>query len=122
MKSVLIVDDSGTTRSLIKSAIEDVGDINIFEASSGFEALRLLPQHLFDLIFADINMPDINGFELVNFIKNNERYKNIPVVFISTESGKEDIEKGLSLGAYAYLTKPFKHEEIQAIVRKTLSL
>ncbi|MEK6527600.1 MAG: response regulator, partial [Nitrospirota bacterium] len=68
MRAALVVEDSNTTRSLIKSAIEEIDDINTFEASTGFEALRLLPQQTFDLIVMDINMPDINGFELINFV------------------------------------------------------
>ena len=122
MKSILVVDDSSTARSFIKSCIEGIDDVNIFEAPSGFEALKLLSQHPFDLIITDINMPDINGLELVGFVKKDDRHKNIPVLFVSTERSKEDIEKGMSLGAISYLTKPFKPEELQAIVRKTLSL
>lgn len=122
MKTALIVDDSNTTRSLIKSVIEEVGDINTFEAATGFEALKALPRQPFDLIIVDINMPDINGFELLDFVKNNDQYKSIPVVIVSTESSEDDKEKGMALGAAAYLTKPFKLEELQGIVRKALSL
>ncbi len=122
MKAALIVEDSNTTRSLIKSVIEEVGDINAFEAATGFEALKALPRQPFDLIIVDINMPDINGFELLDFVKNNDQYKSIPVVIVSTESSEDDKKKGMALGAAAYLTKPFKLEELQGIVRKALSL
>ncbi|MEF9425758.1 MAG: response regulator [Candidatus Mariimomonas ferrooxydans] len=122
MKSILIVDDSETTRSIIKSSIEEIDDIDIFEAPTGFEALRMLPTQSFDLVFIDINMPDINGLELINFIKNNDKYKKIPVIIVSTESSEEDRKKGLALGALAYLTKPFKGEELIDIVKKALSL
>ncbi len=122
MKAALIVEDSNTTRSLIKSVIEEVGDINAFEAATGFEALKVLPRQPFDLIIIDINMPDINGFELLDFVKNNDQYKSIPVVIVSTESSEDDKRKGIALGAAAYLTKPFKLEELQGIVRKALSL
>lgn len=122
MKSVLVVDDSSTTRSLITSMLEDIGGIDVFEASSGFEALKILPRRPFDLVVTDINMPDINGFELVSFVKNNEKYKNIPVIFVSTERNEEEINKGMSLGAFAYITKPFNTEEFHGIVKKALSL
>ncbi len=122
MKAALIVEDSNTTRALIKSVIEEVGDINAFEAATGFEALKALPRQPFDLIIIDINMPDINGFELLDFVKNNDQYKSIPVVIVSTESSEDDKERGMALGAAAYLTKPFKLEELQGIVRKALSL
>lgn len=122
MKSVLVVDDSSATRSLMMSMLEDIGGIDVFESSSGFEALKILPRQPFDLIVADINMPDINGFELVSFVKNNEKYKNIPVIFVSTERNEEEINKGMSLGAFAYITKPFNTEEFHYIVKRALSL
>ncbi|OGW66013.1 MAG: two-component system response regulator [Nitrospirae bacterium RIFCSPHIGHO2_02_FULL_40_19] len=122
MKSVLVVDDSSATRSLITSMLEDIGGIDVFESSSGFEALKILPRQPFELIVADINMPDINGFELVSFVKNNEKYKNIPVIFVSTERNEEEIKNGMSLGASAYMTKPFNTEEFHGIVKKALSL
>lgn len=122
LKTVLIVDDSSAIRSLIRSLIEDMGDINVLEASTGFEALRTLPQHPFDLILIDINMPDINGLELTNFIKTSQQYREIPVIIITTERGEEDRKKGMGLGAQAYITKPFKHDEFQNIIRETLKL
>ncbi len=122
MKTALIVDDSDSTRSLIRSVIEEINDINLLEASSGFEALKILPTQSFDLIIMDINMPDINGLELINFVKNNDQYKDIPVIIVSTESSEEDKKRGMSLGAFMYLTKPFKTEEFQGIVKKALNL
>ncbi len=122
MKSVLVVDDSATTRALIKSTIEGIGDINTVEASTGFEALRLLPTQPFDLSLIDINMPDMNGLEFINFVKNNDKYKDIPVVIVSTEKSEEDKKRGMKLGASAYITKPFKEEELQDIVKKALNL
>ncbi len=122
MKSALVVDDSSSTRSLITSMLEDIDDIEVFEASSGFEALKVLPRQSFDLVVTDINMPDINGFELVSFIKNNDKYKNIPVIFVSTERNEGEINKGMSLGAFAYVTKPFNTGEFQSLVKKALGL
>ena len=122
MKTALIVDDSTVTRSLIRAAIEDIEDLNIEEAHSGFEALKILPRQSFDILLVDINMPDINGLELLNFIKTNEHYKTIPVIIISTESSEEDRKKGISLGAAGYLTKPFSPDDLQETVKKHLNL
>lgn len=122
MKNVLIVDDSSAIRTLIRSVVEDIGDINVFEANTGFEALKTLPQHPIDLALIDINMPDINGLELTNFIKTSGRYKHIPVIIITTEASDEDKKKGLGLGAQAYVTKPFKYDELQEIIRENLGL
>ena len=120
MYSVLIVEDSPTMRSFIASALEESGDFRAVESASGFEALKLLPRNKFDLILTDINMPDINGLELVSFLKCSEEYKNIPLIIISTEGSARDRQRGLALGANEYLAKPFKAAELQAVVRKLL--
>jgi two-component system chemotaxis response regulator CheY len=119
-KSILIVEDSSTTRALIKAVVEEMGDFTIVEASSGFEALKLLPTREFNLVITDINMPDINGLELISFAKNNPRYSTIPLIIVSTERSEEDKERGLALGAMAYITKPFKAHELQEIIQKAL--
>lgn len=117
-KSILIVEDSATTRALIKAVIEEMGDIKIVEAASGFEALKLLPTQNFNLVITDINMPDINGLELISFIKNNPQYNHIPLIIISTERSEEDKKRGLNLGAMAYVTKPFKAQELQEVIQQ----
>ncbi len=122
MKSILIVEDSATTRFLIRAVVEEVGDFNIVEAPTGFDALKVLPQQEFNLVLTDINMPDINGLELINFVKNNPRYNHIPLIIITTERSEEDRKRGMALGASAYVTKPFKAPELQEIVRKVLNL
>jgi len=122
LKNVLIVDDSSAIRTLIRSIVEDIGEVNVFEASTGFEALKTLPTQKIDLALIDINMPDINGLELTNFIKTSEQYRHIPVIIITTESSDEDRKKGLGLGAQAYITKPFKYDELQEIIRENLGL
>ena len=73
--------------------------MEIVEASNGFEALKTLPHHKFDAILTDINMPDINGLELVSFLKNHPIYKTIPIMVISTESTAEDRKRAAALGA-----------------------
>lgn len=119
---ILVVEDSSTTRGLITSAVEFIDGLEIFESKNGFEALKLLPHHHFNLIITDINMPDINGLELVSFVKKNQNYKHIPLIIITTEGSKRDKEKGLSLGADEYLVKPFNPEELQRLVKKYLKI
>jgi len=120
VKKILIAEDSPTMRSLIVSTVSALGDFEIVEAANGFEALRALPREKVDLVITDINMPDINGLELVSFIRNNENYRTTPLFIISTEGSERDREKGLSLGADAYLTKPFSPAHLQALVRQYL--
>lgn len=107
---------------MIKAVIEDMGDdFTALEATTGFEALKMLPQESFDLIITDINMPDVNGLELINFVKGNPNYNQIPMVIVTTERSKEDVDRGLALGASAYVTKPFKAEDLQEVIGKILN-
>jgi two-component system chemotaxis response regulator CheY len=119
-KKILIAEDSPTMRSFIVSAIAAMGDFILVEAANGFDALRILPREKVDLVITDINMPDINGLELVSFIKNNPNYKSTPLFIVSTEGSERDREKGLALGADAYLVKPFSPEDLQALVSRFL--
>jgi two-component system chemotaxis response regulator CheY len=121
VKRILVVEDSPTMRSLLASALEDLETtVKVDEAESGFEALRMLPRGEYDLIVTDINMPDINGLELVSFVKRNEAYRGIPLVIVSTEGSERDRDKGLGLGADAYLVKPFDPEVLREIARSLL--
>ena len=122
MKSILIVEDSSTTRALIRAVIDELGDYETVEATSGFEALKMLPLQPYDLIITDINMADINGLELINFVRSNERYSGIPIIIVSTESSEEDKKRGMALGATAYVTKPFKSLELQTAIEKIIGL
>jgi two-component system chemotaxis response regulator CheY len=120
MKTILIADDSPTMRAMLVSTIEMLGDYRIVEASSGFEALRLLPREKVDLILTDINMPDINGLELISYLRTNTNYLSIPVFIISSEGSLKDIEKGKLLGANEYLIKPFDPASLQALISSYL--
>ncbi len=119
-KKVLVVEDSTTMRSLIASTVEELPGFAVIAVGNGFEALKILPSQPFDLIITDINMPDINGLEIVNFVKNHPNYRAIPLIIVSTEQSEEDIKKGLALGASAYVTKPFNPDELRKIVQGLL--
>jgi two-component system chemotaxis response regulator CheY len=121
MRNVLIVEDSKAIRSLIRIALEEEGGFFTTEANNGFEALRTLPSRAFDLIITDINMPDINGLELISFVKSNAAYKDIPLLIVSTEKTEEDKKRGMALGAMGYIVKPFRKEDLIALVRKAIA-
>jgi len=122
VRRILIVEDSATMRALLVSALENLPmPVKVTEAESGFGALRSLPRESFDLIVTDINMPDINGLELVSFVKSNPAYRSIPLVIVSTESSERDRDKGLGLGADAYLVKPFTPEAPRQVVEDLLT-
>jgi two-component system chemotaxis response regulator CheY len=119
---ILIVEDSPTMRALLTTALEDLDiPVKVTEAESGFDALRQLPRVSYDLIVTDINMPDINGLELVSFVRNNAAYCGIPLVIVSTEGSERDRDKGVGLGADAYLVKPFEPDELKNVVRDLLA-
>ena len=120
-KTILIADDSATMRAMLVSIVESLDNYRIVEASSGFDALRLLPRENVDLILTDINMPDINGLELISYLKNNPNYRHIPVFIISTEGSPKDIEKGKLLGADEYVVKPFNPSHLQQLITSYLS-
>ena len=122
MQRILVVEDSATMRSLLASTLSDLGTaVEVTEAASGFEALRLLPRDAFDLILTDINMPDINGLELLSFVKGNAAYRDIPLIIVSTEGSERDREKGLELGADAYLVKPFEPDVLRRVATELLA-
>lgn len=121
-KTVMIADDSSAMRSMLMAIVESVGECKIVEAANGFEALRLLPREPVDLIMTDINMPDINGLELISYLRNNPNYKDIPVFIISTEGSSRDIEKGKLLGANEYVVKPFSAENLKQLIARYLDV
>jgi two-component system chemotaxis response regulator CheY len=120
---ILVVEDSASMRSYLASIIEsgtNDRDLEIVEAATGFEALKTLPHHKFDAILTDINMPDINGLELVSFLKNHPIYKTVPIMVISTESTPADRERAEALGAEEYLVKPFEASDLIGKLRRLL--
>jgi two-component system chemotaxis response regulator CheY len=125
MARILVVEDSDSMRSFVRTALESspdyVSGVEIVEASSGFDALRLLPRGPYNLVITDINMPDINGLELISFIRKSELHRATPVLIISTQSSERDRERGLSLGANGYIVKPFTPEALRAEARRVLA-
>jgi len=127
MRRVLVVEDSVSARAFVRAVLESPefagpqGGCEVVEASSGFDAMRLLPRGPWDLIVTDINMGDINGLELVRFIRKSEHHRATPLIIISTQRGEQDVERGLALGADAYLPKPFTPEQLRQLCVKLLS-
>ncbi|AKT42408.1 response regulator [Chondromyces crocatus] len=126
MTRILIVEDSAAMRVYVRSALEDPemslpDDVEVTEAANGLSALRLLPRGRFDLVITDINMPDINGLELIRFVRQSPRYEHIGVLIISTQASERDIERGLALGADGFLPKPFTPEALREAVTASLT-
>ena len=124
MPRILVVEDSTSMRAFVRTALEEqpstLGELTVVEAASGFDALRLLPRGPYALVISDINMPDINGLELVRFIRTSEQHQSTPVILISTQSSERDRQRGLALGADAYLAKPFTEEALRKLALEQL--
>jgi two-component system chemotaxis response regulator CheY len=118
--SVLLIEDSRSMRALVTGALGELGAIRVVEVDNGFAALKALPGSRFDLIITDINLPEITGLEIVRFVKEHPQYRHIPVLIISTQRSADDIQRGMTLGASAYLGKPFEPEQLKATVRTLL--
>jgi len=120
----LIVDDSVTTRTIIKKILElssiEIGELH--EAADGEEALEVLQNKWIDLVFADINMPRMNGVEMVQRMREDGMLKSIPVVIVSSEGSETRIEEMMSKGIKAYLRKPFTPENIKELAENILNL
>jgi len=117
--NVLIVDDSSSMRAVIKRTIK-VSGFNVgeyFEAGDGREALEILSNKWVDLVLSDINMPNMNGLELIAEMKKNELFSSIPVVMVTTEGSEKIVEESIRLGASKYIKKPFFPEDIKNTLR-----
>jgi two-component system chemotaxis response regulator CheY len=119
-RRILVVEDSASTRSLVRTILEEDASYEVTEAQSGFDAMRLLPRSKYDLIITDINMPDVNGLVLIHFIRRSEQYRSTPLVIISTQATERDVERGKKLGADAYVPKPFTPELLRGACEKLL--
>jgi len=121
---ILIVDDSPIIRSVTKKIIGMCGlDVaGLYEAANGLEALKILGEEWIDVVFADINMPEMNGIELVEKMVADDMLKSVPVVIVSTERSEVRIAALKEMGVKAYIKKPFRPEEFQAAVEDVLGV
>jgi two-component system chemotaxis response regulator CheY len=112
---VLIVDDSSVMRKIVDRSLRQAGlDIKeVFEASNGVEALARMQETRVDLILSDINMPTMDGLELVRQLQAVENAKGVPIVMVTTEAGESHVVQALSSGARGYIRKPFSPDQIR---------
>ena len=117
-QDILIVDDSATIRSMVKRTIRMIGlDVGeIYEASNGIEALAHLLEHEVAVLLVDINMPTMNGIQLLTRMKENAKLRDIPIVVASTEGSQKRIEQLTELGMAGYIRKPFQPEQLRDVL------
>jgi len=120
--NILIVDDSASMRKIIRKTLSlsgfQVGAC--VEAANGKEALEILQQHPVDLVLSDINMPEMNGVEFLWQLRQDPRWKQLPVVMITTETSEEIVKEAIELGARGYLRKPFRPEQIRSCLTEIM--
>ncbi|MES2829511.1 MAG: response regulator [Bacteroidota bacterium] len=123
-KRILLVDDDTDDQMLFTEALTEIHPfIKCDVANDGVEAINLLSkQPFYDLIFLDLNMPRMDGFECLQRIKSTNFYKQIPVVILSTSSRKEDSDRSLHLGASRFFTKPSTYQNLFVQLKGILSM
>jgi two-component system chemotaxis response regulator CheY len=119
-KRFLIVDDFSTMRRIVRNLLKEIGYGNADEAEDGAVALGMLKASKFDFVVSDINMPNMNGFELLKNIRADDGMKALPVLMVTAEAKKEDIVMAAQNGASGYIVKPFTKATLEEKVQKIL--
>lgn len=116
---VMVIDDSKTIRRTAETLLKKVG-CDVLTAENGFEALPVISSNHPDIIFIDIMMPRLDGYQTCSLIKNNAKFKDTPVIMLSSKDGLFDRAKGRVVGAEEYLTKPFARDDLLNAIRTYL--
>ena len=116
----LVVDDFSTMRRIVRNLLKESGFVDADEAEDGVVALQKLRSSNFDFVVSDINMPNMNGFQLLGEIKKDEKLKHLPVLMVTAEARKEDIVLAAQQGAAGYIVKPFTKATLEDKVNNIL--
>jgi two-component system chemotaxis response regulator CheY len=111
--NVLVVDDSRVMREMIIACLRGLPDLAFEPASSGLEAIEKLSLSTFDLVVLDLNMPDIGGYEVLEFVRGQDQLRTVPILVVTTRGDEQSRSRALDAGASRFMTKPFTPDEIQ---------
>ena len=114
MNNILIVDDSPTMRRMVMASLRGLPDVSFGEASSGLEAVERLALAPVDLMILDLNMPDMHGLEVLEFLRSHQAYSHVRVIVLTTRGDEASRRDALAAGASLYLTKPFAPQTLAA--------
>jgi two-component system chemotaxis response regulator CheY len=117
---ILVVDDSKVMREMIVACLRGVQGLEFVHAASGLEAIERLSLNPFDLVFLDLNMPDIGGFEVVEFIRSQDTLRELPIIVVTTRGDEASRTRALTAGASRFMTKPFSPDMVVAELRSLL--
>lgn len=121
MNQILIVDDSPTIRRMVKASLAHLsGACEFVEAASGLEAIERLALGAVELMVLDLNMPDMHGLEVLGFVRSHSKYRQVPVIILTTRGDEASRVTALQQGATAYMTKPFAPESLASQARTLL--
>ena len=118
-KVILTADDSSSVRQMVSFTLKQAG-YEVVEASDGKEALTKAKASKVNMVITDLNMPNMNGIELIQSLRGEAAYKFIPIIMLTTESQAAKKQEGKSAGATGWIVKPFKPEQLVAVVKKVL--
>ena len=121
MRRILVVDDSPTIRRMMIASLKGVSGVELDEAENGLEAIERLALAPVNLLFLDLNMPDIHGLEVIEFVRGHQAYSTIPICVVTTRGDEESRAQALKAGADVYLTKPFTPQDLVAQAEKLLA-
>ncbi len=124
-KKIAIVDDEVHIRALLEQSLEDLQEeygVELFTAANGQEGLELINEERPDLVFLDVMMPAMNGYDVCQIVRNNPDLKHVKVVLLTAKGQEADRERGLAVGATQYMTKPFDPDELLDLAKEMLGL
>ena len=120
MPEILVVDDSKVMREMVVACLRAQPGAAFTHASSGLEALEKLSLKAFDLVVLDLNMPDIGGYEVLEFVRSQDKLRSLPILVVTTRGDEDSKARALQSGASSFMTKPFAPEAILAEARSLL--
>ncbi len=120
MADVLVVDDSKVMREMVIACLRAIEGLSFVQAASGLEAIEQLSLRPYDLVVLDLNMPDIGGVEVVEFVRGQDQLRALPILIVTTRGDEASRSRVLEAGASRFMTKPFAPEQIVAEVRGLL--
>jgi two-component system chemotaxis response regulator CheY len=121
VNEILIVDDSRVMREMVIACLRGLAGLEFAQAASGLEAIERLSLVPYDAMVLDLNMPDIGGFEVIEFVRCQDKLKSLPILVVTTRGDEDSKARALELGASAFMTKPFAPEAILETVRGLLN-
>jgi two-component system chemotaxis response regulator CheY len=120
LTEILIVDDSRVMREMVIACLRGLPGLEFAQAASGLEAIERLSLTSYDAMVLDLNMPDIGGFEVIEFVRGQDKLRSLPILVVTTRGDESSRDKALEMGASAFMTKPFAPEAIASAVRDLL--